>query len=102
MLSISPVKNVDYYIDLAKKDDYYLDDSNGEPPGHWLGKGSTWLNLEGHVNKSDYQQLLNGFTPDGQPLVQNAGKDGRRKAWDLTFSAPKVISLIWAGADKQL
>ncbi|MCM8857913.1 MAG: relaxase domain-containing protein [Candidatus Thiodiazotropha sp.] len=102
MLSISPVKNANYYIDLAKKDDYYLDDGNGEPPGLWLGKGSIWLNLEGEVSKSDYQQLLNGFSPDGLPLVQNAGDDGRRKAWDLTFSAPKAISLIWAGADKQL
>tara|TARA_R110001583_G_C5665631_1_gene410086 strand:- start:819 stop:3401 length:2583 start_codon:yes stop_codon:yes gene_type:complete len=102
VLSISPVKNVKYYIDLAQKDDYYLDNGNGEPPGLWLGKGATWLNLSGNINKNDYEKLLNGFSPNGQPLVQNAGDDGRRKAWDMTFSAPKDISIIWARSDKQL
>ncbi|MFL0797830.1 MAG: relaxase domain-containing protein [Cellvibrionaceae bacterium] len=102
MLSISPVKNTNYYIDLARKDDYYLNDDNGEPPGRWLGKGSTWLKLFGTIEKRDYKKLLNGFSPDDVPLVQNAGNDNRRKAWDLTFSAPKSVSLVWARADDSL
>jgi hypothetical protein len=29
-------------------------------------------------------------------LVQNAGHPKRDAAWDLTFSAPKSVSVLWA------
>ncbi len=61
MLSIFPVKGISYYINLAQKDDYYHDDANGEPPGTILGKGALWLNLAGNINKTDFENLLNGF-----------------------------------------
>lgn len=100
MLTIFPVKNRSYYLDIAKKDDYYLD--GGEPPGVWLGRGAIHLGLAGQVQSEEYNMLLSGFAPDKQPLVQNAGDDKRRSAWDLTFSAPKSISLVWASADTGL
>jgi len=100
MLTVSPVNNLEYYSNLAEED-YYID--GGEPPGVWYGLGAQQLNLNGKlVSKEDYQYLMHGYSPDGEALVQNAGKDNRRKAWDLCLSAPKSVSLAWARANEEL
>ncbi|MBU2856996.1 relaxase domain-containing protein [Acidithiobacillus ferrooxidans] len=45
--------------------------------------------------------LLQGFHPaSGDALLQNAGPD-RRYGYDLTFSAPKSVSVTWAIADRK-
>lgn len=100
MLTISPVNNLDYYSNLAEED-YYVD--GGEPPGIWYGLGAQQLNLKDKlVSKSDYQNLMHGYSPTGKPLVQNAGCDKRRNAWDLCLSAPKSVSLLWARGNEEL
>ncbi|GEM_PF-550271 len=91
-----------YYTNLARED-YYLE--GGEPPGLWRGKGAVSLGLAGIVEKEQLQSVLQGFHPaDGRKLVQNAGKDkGDRKRQagiDLTFSADKSVSVLWAMGDK--
>ena len=64
-----------YYIDLARED-YYLE--GGEPPGRWFGKGANALELSGSVEKEEFRQVLQGYSPDGKnELVQNAGKENR-------------------------
>lgn len=93
MLSIHPINNIAYYADLAQED-YYL--GHGEPKGNWAGLGSRILGLYGEViNDDDYINLMAGFSPAGEKLVQNAGKDNRRLGWDCTFSAPKSVTLAW-------
>ncbi|UPR26402.1 relaxase domain-containing protein [Vibrio cyclitrophicus] len=100
MMSISPVNNIAYYADLAKED-YYS--GHGEPKGTWLGLGSKLFGLQNQIiNDNDYQMLMTGYSPSGDALVQNAGKDNRRAAWDCTLSAPKSVSLAWASASYQL
>ncbi|WP_440876445.1 MobF family relaxase [Thalassotalea sp. PLHSN55] len=99
MLTISPIRNIKYYSDLAKED-YYLD--GGEPNGIWAGKASKLLDLSGDVETESYINVMHGFTPDKQyKLCQNAGND-RRYGWDLTFSAPKSVSAAWARANNDL
>lgn len=99
MLTISPIRNIKYYSDLAKED-YYLD--GGEPNGVWVGKASKLLDLSGDVETESYINVMHGFTPDKQyKLCQNAGNN-RRYGWDLTFSAPKSVSAVWARANKDL
>ena len=95
MLSIGPMKNgqQEYYLTLARED-YYLD--GGEPQGRWLGRGAKELGLDGPVEADELRQLFEGFAPDGTPLVQNAGKPHRQPGWDLTFSAPKSVSVLWS------
>ena len=84
-----------YYLDLASED-YYLD--GGEPPGWWWGDAAHTLGLEGKVTPEPLKNLLVGRRPNGKRLVQNAAAPGRRPGFDLTFSAPKSVSVLWAAA----
>lgn len=101
MLSISlPIANasaaVAYYLD--RKLDYYL--AGIDQKGYWLGSGAAALGLLGQeVDRNTFRHLLEGFSPDGlRPLVQNAGHSKRQCGWDLTFNAPKAVSVLQATA----
>lgn len=90
----------DYYLNLAHED-YYLE--GGEPPGRWLGQGAEALGLSGTVEKQALRNLFLGVAPDqDRPLIQNAGKDDHQPGWDLTFSAPKSVSTLWAVSDFEI
>ena len=104
MLSISqPLKGggaAEYYLDLAR-DDYYL--QAPEAPGRWFGQGAALLGLTGQVKGDDFRHVMDGRSPGGSlALVQNAGKPDRQSGWDLTFSAPKSVSVLWAMAPPQV
>lgn len=91
-----------YYTELARED-YYT--KGQEPPGVWLGAGAERLGLTGTIRESEFKNIYRGFSPDGETkLVQNAGKMSgklsRDPGWDLTFSAPKSVSIVWAIADE--
>ena len=99
MLSISAIQSKEYYLHLSK-DDYYL--AGGEPPGKWHGQGAAALALTGKIEPDQFRQVIDGFTPDGKgKLVQNAGEAKRQPGWDLTFSAPKTVSVVWSQADQE-
>ncbi len=106
MLSISePTKSADvaaeYYLPDGKEA-YYL---NGiDAPGQWMGRAATRLGLYGRtVEKAEFRNILQGFSPDGsRPLVQNAGSPDRVAYWDLTFNAPKSVSVLWSQAPAKL
>lgn len=99
MLSIGAMQGgqAGYYLALAQED-YYL--AGGEPPGAWLGTGSERLGLAGVVNPQDLTHCFQGNSHDGSKLVQNAGKANRQPGWDLTFSAPKSVSVAWSQASQ--
>ena len=84
-----------YYAHL-RQDDYYTRD--GEPPGRWAGRGAERLSLQGPVTQSEFALALQGVDPKtGEPLVQHGGKAHAHAAgWDMTFSAPKSVSVLWA------
>ncbi len=89
MLSIANVggsKNAGHYYEQA--DDYY---TQGKSPSEWQGKAAEVLNLQGEVKPEDFRNLLDGVLPNGE-IIQIGGA-GRRGGTDLTFSAPKSISL---------
>lgn len=99
MLSIQAMGHgqENYYTNLARED-YYV--NGGEPPGRWWGSGAEKLGLTDRVEKSELKALFRGSSPDGEALVQNAGKEDRQPGWDLTFSAPKSVSVLWSVADE--
>jgi conjugative relaxase-like TrwC/TraI family protein len=83
-----------YYEHLGH-DDYYLRD--GTPPGRWAGEGAERLSLSGPVTGSEFEAALNGIDPKlGNRLTALGGRSREHVAgWDMTFSAPKSVSVLW-------
>lgn len=88
----------EYYLGLARED-YYLE--GGEPTGLWWGRGADSLKLRGVVQRDALRKMLCGFSVHGEKLTQNAGREHRRPGWDLTFSAPKSVSVLWSQANTE-
>ena len=85
-----------YYTALAR-DDYYT--QGGEPAGQWQGQGAAALGLSGTVDDATLRHVLHGCDGTGATArVQGAGAD-HDAGWDLTFSAPKSVSVLWATTD---
>jgi Ti-type conjugative transfer relaxase TraA len=76
-------------------EDYYSQ-GNAKTPSVWMGSAAAELGLSGPVNREDHMRTLQGLDPrSGQGLVQGSGAS-RKYAVDLTFSAPKSVSIAWA------
>jgi len=87
-----------YYVSLARED-YYT--QGGEPPGQWRGIGSSQLGLNGSIDAADLRPVLAGYDPHtATGLVQHPGPT-HVAGWDLTFSAPKSVSVLWSQADPE-
>jgi conjugative relaxase-like TrwC/TraI family protein len=84
-----------YYLRSALDsiDEYYV---RGEERGYWVGRGADSLGLSGEVAAEDLRAVLEARSPsDGKSLVSVAASHGRsRPGFDLTFSAPKGVSLV--------
>ncbi|HAU1796532.1 TPA: conjugative relaxase [Legionella pneumophila] len=99
MLSVQPLKSAqgaaDYYTAAFN---YYAGDAEAL---RWLGKGSERLGLTGIVEKEQMLALLEGHLPNGQVLKNKKGE--HRPGFDMTFSAPKSVSILSGlGADSML
>jgi len=111
MLSISAAKTAggaaSYFSDhlttenaANPHEDYY---TAGGTPGRWIGLGAERLGLTTEVNKEDFARVLLALDENGESLLYRQKPDASRRAgWDLTFSAPKSVSAIWAKADSDL
>ncbi len=96
MLSVSKIKNSKGASHYFAKDDYYAkDDPSHQKLSGWYGKGAENLLLEGEVEAKTFQKILAGNLPNGKQiglikdgdLVHDSGRD-------LTFSAPKSVSIM--------
>ena len=69
------------------------------PPGQWRGSGAKDLGLSGPVSAEGLVRLFDGQHPaTGERLGRSLRRDGVA-AWDVTFSADKSVSLLWALGD---
>jgi conjugative relaxase-like TrwC/TraI family protein len=97
VLKITPLRAADaasYYLEAVAGggEDYYV--RNGEAPGTWIGRGPRGLGLEGVVRPEHLGALLRQEHPlSGESL---AARRIKRAGFDLTLSAPKSVSLLWA------
>jgi conjugative relaxase-like TrwC/TraI family protein len=75
----------------SKEDNYY----NKEATTQWHGSLANDLGLTGEVDSKVFEKLLIGELPNGQKLITNtkAKNSEHRMGYDLTFSAPKSISI---------
>ena len=106
--------NANYWIGAVAEggDDYYT--KPGEAPGEWVGELAVELELSGEVQRDAYVAILEGRDPnDGEVLLQRPPTrvyeraDGRQRraepvlGYDVRFSAPKSISLVYALGDAE-
>ena len=76
------------------RDDYYS--GRGESPGRWTGSGAETLEIGGQVDDDGFMALMEGRDPGtGERLKRVAGRS-KVAAFDLTFSAPKSVSVVFA------
>ncbi|ELC5340129.1 conjugative transfer relaxase/helicase TraI [Salmonella enterica] len=90
MLSISSIKgDAGYY---SHEDNYY---ASGSLESRWLGEGAEKLGLKGEVASADMDAVRQGKLPDGSDLSRMVdGVNKHRSGYDLTFSAPKSVSVM--------
>jgi conjugative relaxase-like TrwC/TraI family protein len=76
------------------RDDYYS--GRGESPGRWTGAGAEALRVGGHVDDDGFMALMDGRDPRTGELLKRVGGRSKVAAFDLTFSAPKSVSVLFA------
>ncbi len=69
----------------------------GEPPGRWSGNGSLALGLTGIIEEEHYHRVFHGFhARTEEPLVQNAGREGRCAGFEGCLSSIKDLGVLWS------
>ena len=95
-----------YYLESQRSfrhpNEYYT--AGEEPDGMWFNpRGLFSLENGGKVDSGHFHRLYHGFAPDGSGrLTRNAGSEKRSPGLDMTFSADKSVSALWAIADPDL
>ena len=95
-----------YYLESQRSfrhpNEYYT--AGEEPDGVWFNpNGLFGLADGGKVDSAAFHRLYHGFAPDsGARLTRNAGSERRSAGLDMTFSADKSVSALWAVADPGL
>jgi conjugative relaxase-like TrwC/TraI family protein len=86
-----------YYVEALPS--YYLD--SGEPMGIWHGHGAEQLELEGEIVDHEFLRIMAGHLPQGRVAV-HLGRpytDDSVRGFDITASAPKSVSTLFAIGD---
>ncbi|WP_428306716.1 MobF family relaxase [Lacipirellula sp.] len=95
--SISMAVLAAYYV-IVDPSLYYLTGSTAI--GEWYGKGAELLGYVGPILPEQLTHAFAGLSPDGErSLVQSQSGKTRQPAWDMTFSAPKCVSVLWSRLD---
>ena len=101
MISMGSVGGAGAAASYYTKDNYYTDRDAAEASG-WVGVGADAAGLEGPVDEAQFKALLEGRLPDGS-LVPAALNGAHAAGMDMTFSAPKSLSLLaYVGGDTRL
>jgi conjugative relaxase-like TrwC/TraI family protein len=83
------------------RDDYYT--GRGEAPGEWAGAGAHELGLAGRVEAGQFNALLEGRDPRAlEERLRAMNSEPEVAALDLTFSAPKSVSVLFAVAPAEV
>ena len=104
MHSIATVKSASGAAKYFTKDDYvagdYYTDEKAGDVSLWGGEGAATAGLTGAVSQEAFAKALHGELPSGEKVDQ---REGRRPGYDLTFSAPKSVSLMaYVAGDKRI
>lgn len=91
-----------YYVrQVAQgREDYYA--GEGEAPGAWVGSGAKSLALSGEVTEGGIGRLLDARDPCGGEPLRRPLASGAVAGFDLTFRAPKSVSVLFAIGEPDL
>lgn len=89
MINVTALHSAAGAAEYLTQDNYYLE--SGQASSAYYGKGSDSLGLgQQPVTNEQLTELLNGKLPNGDQV----GREGEhRPGWDVTFSAPKSVSV---------
>ncbi|MPS71348.1 MAG: conjugative relaxase [Novosphingobium sp.] len=90
--TIAALKSASQAASYYEADDYY--DEGGLAPSQWQGRGAERLGLSGPVESDHFAALLRGEVDGVQLGTVREGQLEHRPGWDLTFSAPKSVSIM--------
>ena len=90
-----------YLTEARGRGDYYVGGEADGEAGRWQGSRGALARLDlavdGRVERGALSALMEGRHPSTGVAVRRVGGDGSRVAGvDLTFSAPKSVSALWA------
>ena len=91
-----------YYLEQVAqgREDYYA--GEGEAPGEWAGGGRAALGLAGRVEDEGLARLLQARDPSSGEALRRPMREGAVAGFDLTFRAPKSVSILWGAGDAQV
>ncbi len=109
----------DYYAETNPTDDTGDDRTGGgeDARGRWLGQGAEQLGLHGSLVRGELSRLVSDLHPRTGELLgarkrmtatHRDGPNAKRisvapvSGWDLTFSAPKSVSVLYAISDSDV
>lgn len=97
----TPAASAGYY---AKQTGYYADEGGVEPRGQWYAPAGDHGLTDGTlVDAGLFERLFAAKDESGQSLITNGGgRLDRVPAFDVTLSAPRSVSLIWALGDERM
>ena len=104
--TMSQAASAAYYLHSQRSfrhpTEYYT--AGEEPDGVWFNPNDLLgLTDAKNIDNRSFHRLYNGFDPEtGDKLTKNAGSDKRSAGLDITFSADKSVSALWAIADTPL
>ncbi len=89
----------DYYTGVGEQGEH--EEGGGLAPSRWHGSPEMFATLgidrDGPVGREDLAAMMAGVSPRDGSELRRAGGNGTRVAGiDLTFSAPKSVSALWA------
>ncbi|TQN61477.1 AAA family ATPase [Agrobacterium tumefaciens] len=96
----NPAASAGYYTNQTG---YYTRDGGVEPRGVWYAPGGDLGLTDGRLVDAElFERLFAGKDADGRSLITNGGgRLDRVPAFDVTLSAPRSVSLVWALGDEQ-
>ncbi len=104
--TLAQMASAAYYLESQRSfrhpNEYYT--AGEEPDGVWWNPSGLFGLADGvRVDSGEFHRLYHGFAPDGgERLTRNAGSEKRSPGLDMTFSADKSVSALWAIADPEL
>ena len=101
--AVNPAQVEAYFVKRLRHGvaDYYLL-AEEQGIGYWGGRPAQSLGLKGELKHKDFRAMVRNRHPRSlnQKLTER-DKVGRRIGWDISFSPPKSLSLLWTVTQDQ-